>query len=98
MNQLAMMSELDDTNLDGYVLFYAGKQRDYGPENIRRFGFKGIEIRLWDKVARLENLAAKGHMPTNEPIIDTYDDMLGYCLIALMLADGTFILPLEEEL
>lgn len=99
INQLAMIGAWDDPYADlAYVEFYAGKQRDYGPENINRFGFKGIEIRMWDKVARLENLNSKHREPKFESVVDTYDDMLGYCLIALMLMDGTFMLPLESEL
>ena len=74
------------------------KQKDYGPENIARFGIIGICIRLNDKVARLENLfmksgsddfknilngAALNSVP-NETVVDTIIDIAGYCAIALM--------------
>ena len=71
------------------------KQRDYGPENIRRFGRKGLMIRLHDKVARLENLDGGGRGPENESVIDTFMDIVGYCAIGIMWERGEFLLPLE---
>jgi len=74
------------------------KQKDYGPENIARFGIIGICIRLNDKVARLENLFMKSgsddfknilnnatlNSVPNETVVDTIIDIAGYCAIALM--------------
>jgi len=71
------------------------KQRDYGPENIARFGRKGLLVRLHDKVARLENLAARGADPENEAVVDTYLDIIGYCAIGIMWETNQFLLPLE---
>lgn len=71
------------------------KQKDYGPENIRRFGRKGLMIRLHDKVARLENLDGGGREPENESIIDTFMDIVGYCAIGIMWERNEFLLPLE---
>jgi hypothetical protein len=71
------------------------KQRDYGPENIRRFGRQGLMIRLHDKVARLENLDGGGRGPENESIIDTFLDIIGYCTIGIMWERDEFLLPLE---
>jgi len=71
------------------------KQRDYGPENIARFGRRGLLVRLHDKVARLENLTARGASPENEAIADTYLDIVGYAAIGLMWEAGEFLLPLE---
>ena len=71
------------------------KQRDYGPENIRRFGRKGLMIRLHDKVARLENLDGGGRGPENESVIDTFMDIVGYCAIGIMWERDEFLLPLE---
>ena len=71
------------------------KQRDYGPENIARFGRKGLLVRLHDKVARLENLAAQGTSPENEAIADTYLDIIGYCAIGIMWETKQFLLPLK---
>ena len=71
------------------------KQKDYGPENIRRFGRKGLMIRLHDKVARLENLDGGGRGPENESVIDTFMDIVGYCAIGIMWEREEFLLPLE---
>lgn len=70
------------------------KQRDYGPNNIARFGTAGILIRMHDKIARLLNLLQKcgndfnravhiNSVP-NESIIDTLIDVIGYSVIAVM--------------
>jgi len=70
------------------------KQKDYGPENIARFGNIGLLIRMHDKIARLENIYAKCESDFNkavgvnavsdETIIDTLIDIMGYSAIALM--------------
>lgn len=72
------------------------KQRDYGHENIARFGFKGLLVRVHDKIARLENLTESGHSPENESLKDNVLDVIGYCAIGMMLEEGTFLLKLEE--
>lgn len=71
------------------------KQRDYGPENIRRFGRQGLMIRVHDKIARLENLIDSGRNPENESIRDTFLDIVGYSAIGIMWESGTFLLPLR---
>jgi hypothetical protein len=70
------------------------KQKDYGPENIARFGNIGLLIRMHDKIARLENILAKTknnfntainvNSVSNETIIDTLIDIVGYSAIAIM--------------
>lgn len=71
------------------------KQRDYGHENIRRFGLQGLIVRTHDKVARLENLLASGGTPNNESIEDTLLDIVGYSAIGIMWARGDFLLELK---
>ena len=71
------------------------KQKDYGQNNILDFGELGVLIRLNDKVARLKNLWGK--KPTNESLTDTWMDIVGYGLIALMLKDNSFTNPLEGK-
>jgi hypothetical protein len=66
------------------------KQHDYGHQNILRTGIPGIVTRLSDKQARLENLAARGATPANESLEDALADIVGYCVIGLMLQAGTF--------
>lgn len=73
------------------------KQHDYGHGNILSFGLFGVVVRASDKVARLENLMAKGLTPANESVEDTLRDIVGYGAIALMLERGTFTLDLADE-
>jgi hypothetical protein len=71
------------------------KQRDYGHENIARFGRQGLLIRTHDKVARLENLAKTARHAQNESLEDTVLDIAGYSTIGVMWERGTFLLPLK---
>ena len=75
----------------------AKKQHDYGQGNILAFGEYGVLVRLNDKVERLKNLLGKSKPPANEPIEDTWRDIVGYGLIALMLRRGSFTLPLSAD-
>ena len=73
------------------------KQRDYGHENIARFGRQGLIIRTHDKLARLENLTkvARSYQAQNESIVDTVLDIAGYSAIGVMWERGTFLLPVK---
>lgn len=75
------------------------KQRDYGHENIRKFGRTGLIVRIQDKVARLENLLAKddGEHPHNESIFDNVVDVMGYSAIGIMWERDSFLLKLKEN-
>lgn len=75
------------------------KQKDYGPGNILAFGELGILVRLNDKIERLKNLHRTGKLndPQNESVNDTWQDIVNYAAIALMLRRGTFELPLEAK-
>lgn len=70
------------------------KQRDYGHENIRRFGRQGLLVRCHDKVARLENLLRSDAKPSNESIEDTLLDIVGYSAIGIMWERDLFLLDL----
>lgn len=82
-------------NEDDTATTLCNKQRDYGPNNIARFGQSGLLLRLHDKVARLENLISHGRDAHNESLNDTYLDIVGYSAIGLMLLDGSFFYPLS---
>jgi len=79
---------------DAMIATLIRKQKDYGPENIARFGNIGLLIRMHDKIARLENIYAKCEWDFNkaiavnavsdETIIDTLIDIMGYSAIAIM--------------
>ena len=74
------------------------KQKDYGPENIMKFGIIGIIVRLFDKVARLNNLLLKSNgdfksavganSVPGETLVDTLIDIIGYSTIALMIIES----------
>jgi len=80
------------------------KQRDYGHKNITEMGVMGLIVRINDKLARLKNLhgftdkSYKIKATQNESIKDTWCDIANYCIIALMIEEGTFILPLLEDM
>jgi hypothetical protein len=74
------------------------KQHDYGHGNIENFGLVGVAVRLCDKIARAKNLKKRGgNVVKNETIVDTYEDIVGYATIAIMLRDGTFSLDLDTD-
>lgn len=69
------------------------KQKDYGPNNIRRSPYgadKGLVVRMYDKLARIANLTTQERKPENESLRDSFIDIAGYAIIGLMLLDGTF--------
>lgn len=84
----------------------AAKQHDYGHKNIDRFGLQGIVVRLNDKYERLANLEftrqflKEGNTvapKVDETIFDTLQDIVGYCIIGLMVLDDTFKLELGDS-
>lgn len=94
INEMRKMESWDTGHM---VSTLCKKQNDYGHENINRFGTYGVIVRLSDKVERLENLTSKNIKPQNETLQDTLMDIVGYCVIALMLMDGTFNLDLGDD-
>ena len=83
--------------LEDQVSLMAKKQHDYGHANILKFGVKGVEVRLWDKIARYTNLKRRNAEPNNESLIDTLIDIIGYTVIYGMLMAGSFQNPLEAD-
>ena len=73
------------------------KQMDYGYGNINRFGRDGIIVRIHDKIARIENLISKGADSSNEPLADSFTDLVGYCVIGMMVEYDIFNLPMRED-
>lgn len=70
------------------------KQRDYGKENITRFGQVGLLVRVHDKLARLEHLTVTGKTPNNESLTDTVLDLVGYSVLGALLGRKQFALGL----
>ena len=79
------------------------KQTDYGPANIMDGPFGpdvGIKVRLWDKVARYENLTREervGDKPQFESLSDTLLDIIGYVCLDWMVAADAMYYPLSTE-
>jgi hypothetical protein len=69
------------------------KHHDYGPKNIAFSPggpLNGLRVRIWDKVARINNLLDSGVKPSNESLRDSFIDLLNYSAIAMMVLDGTW--------
>lgn len=67
------------------------KHHDYGPHNIGASPggpLNGLRVRMWDKMARINNLIDSGATPQNESLRDSFLDLLNYSAIALMVLDG----------
>lgn len=79
------------------------KHCDYGPKNILHFGEYGVVMRVQDKVSRLEQLvppkgyASPDRAVADETVDDTWVDLVNYAVIALMLRNGTFTLPMANK-
>jgi hypothetical protein len=69
------------------------KHHDYGPKNISQSPggpLNGLRVRMWDKVARINNLIDSNVNPSNESLRDSFIDLLNYSAIAMMVLDGTW--------
>ena len=69
------------------------KHHDYGPKNISLSPggpLNGLRVRMWDKVARINNLLDSGVNPSNESLRDSFIDLLNYSAIAMMVLDETW--------
>lgn len=62
------------------------KHADYGNENLKKYGEKGIIIRLSDKMARLDNIYKGAEMQTDSHK-DTYMDIIGYAVQAIIMLE-----------
>ena len=66
------------------------KHHDYGPKNIAHSpggALNGLRVRMWDKVARINNLLDSNLSPSNESLRDSFLDLLNYSAIAIMVLD-----------
>lgn len=72
------------------------KQKDYGPSNIANApggALNGIRVRMFDKIARINNLVDSGVDPENESLHDSFLDLANYAIIALMVLDDKWPNP-----
>jgi len=69
------------------------KHHDYGPKNVAHSPggpLNGLRVRMWDKVARINNLVDSKVNPSNESLRDSFIDLLNYSAIAIMVIDKTW--------
>ena len=75
---------------------FSKKHLDYGMHNItagtslntedeREFALAGLWYRMSDKINRWKNLIIKNRDPQNETIIDTFQDICNYAIIAQLV-------------
>lgn len=67
------------------------KHADYGPKNISQSPggpLNGLRVRMWDKIARINNLIDTGNDAKNESLEDSFADLANYSIIALMVLKG----------
>ena len=78
---------------DGAGNLLLKKHRDYGPTNISLSPggpLNGLRVRMHDKTARINHLIDSGATPENEPLRDSFIDLLNYSAIAMMYLDGNW--------
>ena len=84
--------------LEQYELF-AKKHLDYGMSNIsagtqlsnkdeEEFALTGLWYRLNDKINRWKNMIINKRKANNEPLTDTYQDIVNYGIIAQLIERG----------
>ena len=67
------------------------KHEDYGPMNIAGAPggpMNGLNVRMYDKLARLSHLTETGDTPNYESIEDTLIDLANYAIIGLLVQRG----------
>ena len=80
-----------DTILSELRSIMMKKQADYGPLNIALAPggpMNGLRVRMYDKLARLNNLADKAATPNFESVEDTLIDLANYAIIGLLVQRG----------
>lgn len=73
---------------DELVNLLVSKHRDYGPKNISQSPggpINGLRVRMWDKMARINNLIETSSDVEHEPLEDSFKDLANYALIGLMV-------------
>lgn len=83
---------VDDLYLEAMSLLLK-KHKDYGPKNIAGAPggpLNGLRVRMWDKLARINNLIDSGAEPNNESLRDSFVDLANYALIACLVLDNAW--------
>ena len=67
------------------------KHHDYGPLNIAQSPggpINGLRVRMWDKMARINNLFDSGAEAKHESLEDSFKDLANYAIIGMMVLRG----------
>lgn len=83
--------DISDITSECYDLLLS-KHKDYGPKNISMSPggpLNGIRVRMWDKMARINNLLeSNAGSPQHESLEDSFKDLANYSTIALAVLRG----------
>jgi hypothetical protein len=74
--------------MDSLAELLLSKHRDYGPKNISQSPggpLNGLRVRMWDKLARINNLTETNSNPKHESLEDSFKDMANYAIIGLLV-------------
>ena len=85
--------------VDEQFELFARKHLDYGMHNVSagtnlensdevEFAMTGLWYRLSDKINRWKNMIISGRRAQNETLIDTFQDITNYGIIALLVQKG----------
>ena len=76
---------------EGLAELLISKHKDYGPKNISQSPggpLNGLRVRMWDKLARINNLIETNADPKHESLEDSFKDMANYAIIGLLVLQG----------
>jgi hypothetical protein len=76
---------------DSLAELLISKHKDYGPKNISQSPggpLNGLRVRMWDKLARINNLIETNADPKHESLEDSFKDMANYAIIGLLVLQG----------
>jgi hypothetical protein len=87
-NPPAFVQNVEETFSELKILLLQ-KHFDYGPKNISESPggpINGLRVRMWDKLARINNLVDKGiYNPQYESLEDSFKDLANYAIIGLLV-------------
>ena len=87
-NPPAFVQNVEETFNELKILLLQ-KHFDYGPKNISESPggpINGLRVRMWDKLARINNLVDKGiYNPQYESLEDSFKDLANYAIIGLLV-------------
>tara|TARA_Y100000034_G_scaffold45400_1_gene55822 strand:+ start:4773 stop:5033 length:261 start_codon:yes stop_codon:yes gene_type:complete len=61
------------------------KNQMYGDGNIDSMGIEGVIFRITEKIERIKHLIKTDQNPEEEPLEDSWKDIIGFGIIGLML-------------